>query len=236
MYVYRIFNKSHITDYISLQCAVMEAYRVPDGQIFVIKKSRTSLRIKRTILRHEARIMQSLEGHPSLPKLLGYGRTNHFEVIAMERLGDSIKMKVTSSGNSILPITVARIGDQMLSALHHLHAHGIVHRDIKPSNILLCLQDPSRVILIDFNISIRVWPTQLPQPPNPHPERRLVVGSLPWCSLNAHKGLCTSFISHLCPLLTFVCSPSNPGRRGVTRLHDALSSTRRTSLDVICQE
>lgn len=133
--------------------------------------------------------MQAIQGHPSLPRLLGYGRANHFEVIAMDRLGGTVEKKVTSNGRSLLPLTVARIGEQMLSALRHLHTHNIVHRDIKPDNMLLSLEDPSRVILIDFNISIRVLPGRNGEPQRPLSGKHGIVGSLHWCSLNAHKHL-----------------------------------------------
>ncbi|KPV73231.1 uncharacterized protein RHOBADRAFT_7226, partial [Rhodotorula graminis WP1] len=46
---------------------------------------------------------------------------------------------------------------QLLSAVEHLHAHGITHNDIKPSNILLSHKDLAlgRPILIDFGFSQR---------------------------------------------------------------------------------
>lgn len=40
---------------------------------------------------------------------------------------------------------------QLLSAVAHLHAHGITHSDVKPSNILLSEDD--RPILIDFGFA-----------------------------------------------------------------------------------
>lgn len=40
---------------------------------------------------------------------------------------------------------------QLLSAVAHLHKHGISHNDIKPSNILLSSED--RPILIDFGFA-----------------------------------------------------------------------------------
>lgn len=50
---------------------------------------------------------------------------------------------------------------QLLSAVEHLHAHGITHNDIKPSNILLSTKDlaSGRPILIDFGFAQQYSPS-----------------------------------------------------------------------------
>ncbi|MEU6745955.1 serine/threonine-protein kinase [Spirillospora sp. NPDC046719] len=48
------------------------------------------------------------------------------------------------------PQQAARIGLQMLNALHTAHRAGITHRDIKPANVLL---EGDRVVLTDFGIA-----------------------------------------------------------------------------------
>ena len=52
-----------------------------------MKKSRVSLRVKRTVLKHEGRILQLLQGHPSIPEVYAHGRLEHFEYLSMELLG-----------------------------------------------------------------------------------------------------------------------------------------------------
>ncbi|KAJ6628005.1 kinase-like domain-containing protein, partial [Mycena sp. CBHHK59/15] len=73
-----------------------------------------------------------------------------------------------------------------ISALHHVHGHGIVHRDIKPSNILRCLHDPLQIRLIDFDVA-HPLPKSIDTPiPAEDP---VVVGTLHYASLNAHLGM-----------------------------------------------
>ena len=65
-----------------------------NAQYAAIKKSRVSLRVKRTMLRHEARVLQLLQGHSAIPTLLGYERLPHFEYIAVDLLGRNMNNAV----------------------------------------------------------------------------------------------------------------------------------------------
>jgi len=56
-----------------------------------VKKSRASLTLKHTELNHERLILQRLQGNASIPKVLAYGRVEHFEYLAIELLGESFE-------------------------------------------------------------------------------------------------------------------------------------------------
>jgi serine/threonine-protein kinase len=51
--------------------------------------------------------------------------------------------------------TIARMGDQAMSALQLAHRMGIVHRDLKPDNIFISIDDvgDERVKIVDFGVS-----------------------------------------------------------------------------------
>ena len=68
-----------------------DAVEEPSGRIVALKKSRVSQKVKRPHLQHESRILWMLQGHPAIPTIFAYGHLPHFEYIAMELLGPSIK-------------------------------------------------------------------------------------------------------------------------------------------------
>jgi serine/threonine-protein kinase len=51
--------------------------------------------------------------------------------------------------------TIARMGDQMMSALQLAHRMGIIHRDLKPDNVFISIDDvgEERVKIVDFGVS-----------------------------------------------------------------------------------
>jgi len=164
---------------------VFQAAEVNSARTVALKVSRVSQRVKRPILLYEARILQLLQGHPAIPAIYGYGQLPHFEYLAMELLGQSIKDCHTGPAAAT---TVGRVVLQMLSTLEHIHKHGFVHRDIKPENILCSRADPSKITLIDFGITQRIKPAP-PSRYDPLKESKHIVGTLHWASLNAHDGI-----------------------------------------------
>ncbi|KAJ7057041.1 kinase-like domain-containing protein, partial [Mycena amicta] len=172
---------------------VFRAFEAGSEKAVALKKSRVPLRIKRTLLRHEVRVLKLLQGHPAIPCLYGYGQLVHFEYLSMELLGKNIKELSAHPAQSSVK-TVLRVVEQMLSALNHVHRLGIVHRDIKPENILVSLTDPSKICLVDFGIS-RLFRTGVPSQYNPLGDQtRYIVGTLHWASLNAHDGIVSTCV------------------------------------------
>ncbi|KAF9219438.1 kinase-like protein [Gyrodon lividus] len=181
--------------------SVFRASDTTSGTSLAVKKSRVSMRVKRTLLHYEAKVLQTLGGHFAIPTLYGYGRFPHFEYLAMELggkcVGDIIK---PNEGCGVQLKTVILLALQTISALQHIHSRGLIHRDVKPDNILLSLRDSSRVILIDYGIACPRPQVSSPKRYDPELDRRQVVGTLKWASLNAHNGLHLSWRDDLISL------------------------------------
>ncbi|TDL20492.1 putative casein kinase-1 hhp1 [Rickenella mellea] len=166
---------------------VYKATEEGSGKTVVLKKSRVSTRVKRPTLQHESRMLQLLNGHAAIPAAYGYGQLEHFEYISMELLGPSLAEQ-QKDGTGVMVKTVIRIVDQVLAALQHIHDLGIVHRDIKPENMLCSPSDPSKIKIIDFSIS-KLFSHGQPTKYDPLRERKGIVGTIYWASLNSHNGL-----------------------------------------------
>lgn len=102
-----------------MQGQVFKAMAEGSDEVIAYKKSRVSLRVQRTTLRHEARVLKHLGGHSAIPKLIGYRRAEHFEYLGMELLGQDMKGLI-EPGYALKPETVAKIGEQLVSPNPHV--------------------------------------------------------------------------------------------------------------------
>jgi serine/threonine protein kinase len=84
------------------------------GRIVALKQARAPLRVKRTLLQHEASVLQHLQGHPAIPAVYGYGHLEHFEYITMELLGSSLRGKWPGSSTRVPLKTVVSVMQQLV--------------------------------------------------------------------------------------------------------------------------
>jgi eukaryotic-like serine/threonine-protein kinase len=89
--------------------------------------------------------------HPNIVQVFEYGEEGDTAFIAMELVeGNSLHQHLAARRRFTLR-EVARIMTELLDALAHSHAQGVVHRDIKPANVLL--NADGRVKISDFGIA-----------------------------------------------------------------------------------
>jgi len=88
--------------------------------------------------------------HPHILPILDSGANDGVLYYVMPYVaGESLRSRLQREGQ--LPVDDAlRVGEQLLEALSHAHASGVIHRDVKPENILL---SHGHVLLADFGIA-----------------------------------------------------------------------------------
>lgn len=103
----------------------------------------------------EARVIAKLD-HPSCVRVLDCGRDNDtwHPYIAMELLEGSTLAKVLAAEGQLSTGRAVALARNLLTALAHAHAHGVLHRDLKPENVLVTSRDGApRAVLIDFGLA-----------------------------------------------------------------------------------
>ncbi|MBO0840889.1 MAG: protein kinase [Sciscionella sp.] len=98
----------------------------------------------------EGRIAARLQ-HPNAITVYDVVEEDGQPWLVMEFLPSTSLATAIAERGALPPLEVARIGQQVASALTAAHAAGIVHRDVKPANVLL--GDDGTVKITDFGIS-----------------------------------------------------------------------------------
>jgi serine/threonine protein kinase len=107
--------------------------------------------------RREARVAAGLS-HPNLIDVYDYAAGAERPYLVMEYVeGGNLAERMSRNAG----VDCERLARELLGALAHIHAAGIVHRDIKPQNVLIA-QDGG-VKLIDFGIALPEDATSLTQ-------------------------------------------------------------------------
>ncbi|KAJ7207066.1 kinase-like domain-containing protein [Mycena pura] len=95
----------------------------PTGTIVALKKQHITKHVAHPMLRHEACAMEILKGHPSIPLVDAWARSQYYEYLTMQLLGPSIADLFTSG--KLPGITMAaRLAVQMVGLLYSLSCTG----------------------------------------------------------------------------------------------------------------
>lgn len=111
--------------------------------------------------RREFEILRQLD-HPNIVRLYEAfedAESLHFVLELLE--GGDLLGRVANPAEHVPEKEAAALLQQMLSAIQHLHVHGVVHRDVKPENFLFTRKEPKHepstlLKLIDFGLSRRL--------------------------------------------------------------------------------
>ena len=94
----------------------------------------------------------SILSHPNIVKVYDVSVTDQLQYIVMEYVdGITLKEYLKQRGGVLTWKETVYFATQVLGALQHAHAKGIIHRDVKPQNIML-LADGS-IKMMDFGIA-----------------------------------------------------------------------------------
>ncbi len=123
----------------------------PEGRAVALKILHPELQVSTTADRflREIRLATQLD-HPNIARLLDSGEKDWLVYYVMPYVeGPTLRQVLDRTRQLTLPDAL-RVADDLLAALDHAHARGVVHRDVKPENILISRQG---AVLVDFGIA-----------------------------------------------------------------------------------
>ena len=101
----------------------------------------------------EARAIARLD-HPGCVRVFDYGKSLGRQYLAMELLDGPTLAHELDVTRRLSPVLAVQLARQILDALAHAHANGILHRDVKPSNVMFARRGAGRrLVLIDFGLA-----------------------------------------------------------------------------------
>jgi serine/threonine protein kinase len=163
--------------------------------------------------RREARIAAGLS-HPNLVDVYDFGSDGERPFLVMEYI-DGGALGSGSAGATSPRVDSDTLARELLDALGHIHAAGIVHRDIKPANVLV--GPDGRARLTDFGIAQAEDSTALT-------DTGQVIGTLRYLAPEVARGRPATRRSDLYSLGVLLSEVAAGDRSpGLTRLIDRLT-------------
>ena len=127
---------------------------VPEGTVVAVKVLRQEYMHDPDLVRrfkNESKAI-SLLNHPNIVKVYDVSVNDHLQYIVMEYVdGMTLREYLNERGGKLSSRETVHFISQILKALEHAHANGIVHRDIKPQNIII--SKDGKVKVTDFGIA-----------------------------------------------------------------------------------
>ena len=175
---------------------IYEAENIRSGEKIAIKSEPIDSEFK--MLKHEAKIYQSLDNSPGFPQVKWYGIQDNKYFMALTLLGQSLaaikkshptfpndpKDPKDPSSNPFSLFNIKTIGGKMVERLEFIHCKGIIHRDIKPDNFLF---KDEELYLIDFGLC-KKWKNEKGSHIKERTQR-CPLGTANYISVNVHQGI-----------------------------------------------
>jgi serine/threonine protein kinase len=133
--------------------------RGAEADLLIVENSAAEQRVAkiyRAGIQPKTDVLQQLGGtsFEHVVQLFAYGRSDGRSYELLEYVqGGPLEDLIGKEGPKLDEIRIGQIVVELLKAIQHLHANGVVHRDLKPSNILVRSMEPFDLVITDFGIA-----------------------------------------------------------------------------------
>jgi serine/threonine protein kinase len=136
------------------------------------------------LLKNESLIYQYLNNIQGVPMVKWFGKDEKNYYMVINLLGESLQ-SIKNTKQTFSLSSALQIGIHVMILLKTIHEKGLVHRDVKPDNFLLGLNNEGkRIYIIDFGLCKSYMNNDVH---NSIKKTNNLIGSLTYCSINAHN-------------------------------------------------
>jgi serine/threonine protein kinase len=97
--------------------------------------------------------LTKLPPHPCIPAARDFFATERedgYVLVLNDAPGSSLRVHITKARQQLTMDQKLRVAEDLLGALAHCHAHGVIHRAVSPDSVLLGLDGKAKLIDFDF--------------------------------------------------------------------------------------
>ena len=140
-------------------------------------------------LYHEYKILNEMKGKFGFPTCYKLINTKQDRTLIMDFLGPNLETIMNKMPNQKFTMkTALMITEQIIQRLKDLHSKFLLHRDMKPENFVIGQKGKERTIfLIDFGLS-RKYINERTLEHIPLKDKRPILGTVRYISINTHLG------------------------------------------------
>ena len=132
---------------------VFQARHIYLGEKACIKQNIRASEEDVNILKHEAKLLWTLDEYHSIPSIKDFYTIDRENAIMIMKYIDGKNLEtIINKHDALHPEEVCWITERLLGALYYAHCNGVIHSDVKPQNIFV---EPKKrdIKLIDFGLA-----------------------------------------------------------------------------------
>ncbi|KAF7684296.1 Casein kinase I like protein 2 [Astathelohania contejeani] len=167
---------------------VYKAKDVDSGNVYALKLENVKANAEYSALKNEFDAYQELNGCMGISNVYYFGHFDETYYLVMDLLGMSVQKIFEERGEMFSIKTVCMIGKRVLDIFEDMHRKNRIYRDIKPDNIVIDINDPTKLYLIDFGMSKNYFDVKTGNH-IPLLNNKKLTGTARYASINTHNGI-----------------------------------------------
>ena len=163
---------------------IYSTVRIEDKSVFAMKVEKRTACSK--ILETEAYFLCTFKGL-GFPRIITYGKNMKYNILIETLLGKSLYDIFIKTKKNCNIFNICLIAIQVIERLEFIHSKDYIYRDVKPENLMIGIQDPNVIYIIDYGLCKKYRSSKTGKHIQPKNIKKFI-GTLKYSSSNVVRG------------------------------------------------